>query len=116
MKMSNRIVTSAIALAILSIAPAFVHAQASQNQNQTQKAAVEDWNTPPAGTEQTQQGYRDGIQAFQLDLIAKRKIDAQASHLYVHPPVKNDVRDSYRASFVQGYQAAQKHASSGGGE
>lgn len=115
MKMSNRIVTSAIALAILSTAPAFVYAQANQNQKQN-NAAVEDWNTPPAGTEQAQQGYRDGIQAFQLDLTAKRKIDAQASHLYVHPPVKNDARDAYRASFVQGYQAAQKHASSGGGE
>ena len=116
MKMLNRIATSAIALAILSTAPAFVHAQASQNQNKTQKAAVEDWNTPPAGTEQAQQGYKDGIQAFQLDLTARRKIDAQASHLYVHPPVKNDARDAYRASFVQGYQAAMKHASSGGGE
>jgi hypothetical protein len=118
MKMLNRIATSAIALAFLSTAPAFVQAQATQNQkqNKTQNAAVEDWNTPPAGTEQAQQGYRDGLQAFQLDMTAKRKIDAQGSYLYVHPPVKGDARDSYRASFVQGYQAAQKHASSGGGE
>jgi hypothetical protein len=118
MKMSIRFVTPAVALAILSIAPAFVHAQASQTQkqNQTQKVAAEDWNTPPAGTEQAQQGYRDGVQAAQLDLVAKRKIDAQSSHLYLHPPVKSSARDEYRSSFVQGYQAALKHTSSGGGE
>ena len=111
-----RIAASAIALAILSTAPAFVHAQATQNQKQNQKAAVEDWNTPPAGTEQAQQGYKDGIEALKLDMAAKRKIDAQASYLYTHPPVKGAARDEYRSSFVQGYQAALKHASSGGGE
>ena len=118
MKMSLRIATSAIALAILGTAPAFVQAQANQNQkqNKTQNAAVEDWNTPPAGTEQAQQGYKDGIEALKLDMTAKRKIDAQTSHLYLHPPVKGAARDEYRASFVQGYQAALKHTSSGGGE
>jgi hypothetical protein len=116
MKMSIRFVTPAIALAILSIAPAFVHAQTTQSQKQNQTAAVEGWNTPPAGTEQSQQGYRDGVEALKLDLTAKRKIDAQSSHLYLHPPVKSTARDEYRASFVQGYEAALKHSSSGGGE
>ncbi len=115
MKKTMSITTSVIALAIMSIAPAFVHAQTSQNQKQN-APAVADWNTPPAGTEQSQQGYKDGIQAAQLDLAAKRKIDAQSSHLYLHPPVKGAARDEYRANFINGYQAALKHTSSGGGE
>ena len=115
MKKTIRIASSVIALALMSIAPAFVHAQTTQNQNKN-TAAVEDWNTPPAGTEQAQLGYRDGIQAAQLDLAAKRKIDAQSSHLYLHPPVKGAAKDEYRANFVTGYQTALKHTSSGGGE
>ena len=115
MKKTISITASVIALAIMSIAPAFVHAQTTQNQKQN-TTAVADWNTPPAGTEQAQLGYKDGIQAAQLDLAAKRKIDAQTSHLYLHPPVKGAARDEYRANFVNGYQAALKHTSSGGGE
>jgi hypothetical protein len=110
-----RFTAPVVALAIMSIAPAFVHAQTTQKQTQN-APAVADWNTPPAGTEQAQQGYRDGIQAAQLDLAAKRKIDAQSSHLYLHPPVKGAAQAEYRANFVNGYQAALKHTSSGGGE
>jgi hypothetical protein len=75
-------------------------------------AQTQDWNTPPAGTEQAQQGYRDGIQAAQLDRAAKRKIDAKASHLYVHPPVKGAAKDEYRSSFEAGYNAAVQHSNS----
>ena len=113
MKLTTRFAVPVIALALTSIAPAFVHAQAS-TQNQSQNASVPDWNTPPAGTEQAQQGYRDGILAAQLDVAAKRKIDAQSSHLYVHPPVKGAARDEYRTSFTAGYQAALKHQNQGG--
>src|ERR1700733_14016285 len=100
MKKAIRFTAPVIALALMSIAPAFVRAQASTNNNQTQNAPMQDWNTPPAGTEQAQQGYRDGIQALQLDQAAKRKIDAQSSYLYNHPPVKGAAKDQYRASFV----------------
>ena len=109
-----RFTAPVIALALMSIAPAFVRAQNSTKNNQTQNAPVQDWNTPPAGTEQAQQGYRDGIQALQLDTAAKRKIDAQSSYLYLHPPVKGAAKDEYRASFAAGYQAAMKHQSQGG--
>jgi hypothetical protein len=103
----TRIATPLIAVALMSGAPLFAHAQ-TQNAAQT-----EEWNTPPVGTEQTQQGYRDGIEAAQLDRAAKRKIDAKASHLYVHPPVKGAARDEYRAGFTAGYEAAVKHSNSG---
>ncbi len=108
MKKTLRFTAPLIAVALMSIAPAFVRAQASQNNNQTQTAS--EWNTPPAGTEQAQQGYRDGIEALKLDMAAKRKIDAKVSHLYVHPPVKGAAKDEYRASFTAGYEAAQKHS------
>jgi hypothetical protein len=108
-----RFTAPVIALALMSIAPAYVRAQATTNNNQTQNATTEDWNTAPAGTEQAQ-AYHDGIQALQLDTVAKRKIDAQSSYLYLHPPVKGAAKDQYRASFVAGYQAAMKHQSQGG--
>ena len=114
MKKAIRFTAPVIALALMSIAPAYVRAQNSTKTNQTQTATTEDWNTPPAGTEQAQQGYRDGIQALQLDTAAKRKIDAQSSYLYLHPPVKGAAKDQYRASFVAGYQAAAKHQTQGG--
>ncbi len=93
----------------MSGATLFAHAQT--NQATTSPAQTQDWNTPPAGTEQAQQGYRDGIEAAKLDTAAKRKIDAKSSHLYVHPPVKGAARDEYRSSFVTGYEAALKHTS-----
>ena len=104
----TRIATPLIAVALMSGAPLFAHAQATQNAAQT-----EEWNTPPAGTEQAQQGYRDGVEAAQLDRVAKRKIDAKSSHLYVHPPVKGAARDDYRSGFTAGYEAAVKHSNPG---
>jgi hypothetical protein len=104
MKTLIRMTTSLIAAALMSGAPLFAQAQSTQTQVQSQ-----DWNTPPEGSEQ--QGYRDGIQAAQLDKAAKRKIDAKSSHLYVHPPVKRAARDEYRTSFVAGYEAAVRHIS-----
>ncbi len=106
MKKLIRIATPLMAVALMSGAPLFAHAQTSQTQTQTPE-----WNTPPAGTPEAQQGYRDGLQAAQLDKAAKRKIDAKSSHLYVHPPVKGSARDEYRTSFVAGYDAAVKHSS-----
>ena len=103
----TRIATPLIAVALMSGAPLFAHAQTTQNAAQTE------WNTPPAGTEQAQQGYRDGIEAAQLDRTAKRKIDAKSSHLYVHPPVKGAARDEYRSGFTAGYETAVKHSNSG---
>jgi hypothetical protein len=93
----------------MSSAPIIALAQNSQAGNQTQNNATQDWNTPPAGTEQAQQGYRDGIEAAKLDTLAKRKVDAKSSHLYQHPPVKGDARDAYRSSFEAGYAAALAH-------
>ena len=104
----TRIATPLMAVAIMSSVPFMALAQNSQSGNQTQNS-VQDWNTPPAGTEQEQQGYRDGIQAAQLDKLANRKIDAKTSHLYVNPPVKKDARDAYRNAFENGYKAAVAH-------
>jgi hypothetical protein len=95
MKTLIRFAAPVMAVALLSGAPFLAHAQ--------QNAAVsgtQDWNTPPAGTEQAQQGYRDGVEAAQLDRAAKRPIDAKVSHLYVHPPVKGAARDQYRTQSV----------------
>jgi hypothetical protein len=105
----TRIATPLIAVAIMSSVPFMALAQNSQAGNQTQTNATQDWNTPPAGTEQAQQGYRDGIEAAKLDTLAKRKVDAKASHLYQHPPVKGDARDAYRSAFEAGYAAAVAH-------
>ncbi|RSL16804.1 hypothetical protein EDE15_2329 [Edaphobacter aggregans] len=108
MKKLIRIATPLMAVALMSGAPIFAHAQ-----NQASPAQTQEWNTPPQGTEQAQQGYRDGVEAAQLDRAAKRKIDAKASHLYMHPPVKGAARDEYRSGFTAGYEAAIKHSNSG---
>jgi hypothetical protein len=105
MRKLTRFATPLFAVAIMSSVPFVALAQSSQNQN----SAVQDWNTPPAGTEQAQQGYRDGIEAAKLDTLTKRKIDPKVSHLYVHPPVKGTAKDEYRASFEAGYKAALAH-------
>jgi len=106
----TRIATPLMAVAIMSSVPFMALAQNSQTGNQTQNnAAVQDWNTPPAGTEQAQQGYRDGIEAAKLDKLANRPISYKASHLYVNPPVKKDARDAYRSAFQSGYEAAVAH-------
>jgi len=89
----------------MSGAPFFAHAQTNQ------ETTAQSWNTPPPGTEQAQSAYRDGVEAAQLDMTAKRKVDARLSHLYVHPPVKGPARDEYRSSFIAGYEAAVKHNS-----
>ena len=112
MRKLSRIATPLIAVAIMSSVPFMTLAQSSPAGNQTQNSATQDWNTPPPGTEQVQQGFKDGILAAQLDTLAKRRIDAKASHLYVHPPVKgNDAVNAYRSAFEAGYNAAIKHAS-----
>ena len=112
MRKLTRFATPLFAVAIMSSVPFMTLAQSSPAGNQTQNSATQDWNTPPPGTEQAQQGYRDGIEAAKLDTLAKRKVDAKASHLYVHPPVKgNDAQNAYRSAFEAGYGAALKHAS-----
>jgi len=104
----TRIAMPLIAVALMG-APAVMTAQNTVSAKQS----AQDWNTPPAGTEQAQQGYRDGIEAAKLDKAAKRKIDAKTSHLYQHPPVKGAARDEYRSSFEQGYQAQVEHDNPG---
>ena len=82
----------------------------AQNSNSTQSA--QDWNQPPADSEQAQ-AYKDGIEAAKLDKAAKRKIDAKSSHLYKNPPVKGNEKDAYRNSFEKGYQAQLDHEKPG---
>src|SRR5438105_5333477 len=108
MKIFNRIATPLIAVALIGGAP---FAALAQNQNNNAPAAsTQDWNTPPTGTEQAQQGFRDGIEAAKLDTLAKRKIDAKSPHLYMHPPVKGaEAVNVYRQQFETGYNAAVKH-------
>jgi hypothetical protein len=110
MKTLIRIAAPVMLAALLSGAPLVAQTQNSA----VAGAQTQDWNTPPPGTAQAQQAYHDGIEAAQLDRAAKRKIDAKVSHLYVHPPVKGEARDEYRASFAAGYDAAVKHNTSDG--
>jgi hypothetical protein len=107
MKKTIRMATPLIAVALMSGATFFAHAQ----NNQTPTTQSESWNTPPAGTEQAQSAYRDGVEAAQLDKAAHRKIDAKSSYLYLHPKAKGAARDEYRSNFVAGYEAAVKHNS-----
>ncbi|WP_035347045.1 hypothetical protein [Edaphobacter aggregans] len=99
----NRMAMPLMAVALMG-APVLAMAQ----NNNSQSAQAQDWNTPPAGTEQAQ-GYKDGIEAAKLDKAAKRKIDAKSSHLYKNPPVKGQQKDAYRNSFEKGYQAQLDH-------
>jgi hypothetical protein len=107
MNKTIRIATPLIAIALMSGASFFAYAQ----NNQAPTAQSQSWNTPPAGTEQAQSAYRDGVEAAQLDKAAHRKIEAKSSHLYLHPPVKGAARDEYRTNFTAGYEAAVKHSS-----
>lgn len=108
----TRIATPLIAVVLMSSVPFMTLAQNSPAGNQTPTNSTQDWNTPPPGTEQAQQGYRDGIEAAKLDTAAKRRIDAKSSHLYLHPPVKGvDAVNAYRSAFEAGYAAQLKHAS-----
>lgn len=111
MKKVACIATPLIAVVLTSGAPIFAQAQSSQKQNTP--AQAEEWNTPPAGTEQAQQAYRDGIEAAKLDKAAKRRIDAKSSHLYKNPPVKGNSKEAYRDSFEKGYQAQVQHDTPG---
>jgi hypothetical protein len=106
MKKLTRITTTLIAGVLMSGAPLFAHAQ---NQQPTMEA--QSWNTPPPGTEQEQSAYRDGVQSAMADKMAKRKVEAKSSNLYVHPPVRKELRDKYRDNFVAGYESAVKHSS-----
>ena len=108
MKMMNRIVAPLIAVALFSGAQLLAQAQNPQQNNSAQEQQT-DWNTPPPGTEQAQQGYRDGIEAAKLDKLAHRPVDPKVSHLYVHPPVKGTSVNDYRAGFEGGYKAALKY-------
>ncbi len=118
MTYNTRIATSLMAAALFTGASS-LYAQSSPtgNQKQNQTAVgpqvTTEWNTPPAGTEQAQLGFRDGIQAMQLDKLAGRPIDPKVSHLYKNPPVKKDAKDAYRTAFENGYKAALQN--SGGG-
>jgi hypothetical protein len=107
MKKTIRIATPLIAVALMSGATFFAHAQT----NQALTTQSESWNAPPPGTEQAQSAYRDGVEAAQLDKAAHRKIDAKSSYLYLHPKAKGAARDEYRSNFVAGYEAAVKHNS-----
>jgi hypothetical protein len=107
MKKLIRIATPLMAVALMSGASFFAHAQ----DNQAPTAQSQSWNTPPPGTEQAQSAYRDGVEAAQLDKAAHRKIDAKSSYLYLHPRAKGSARDEYRSNFTAGYEAAVKHSS-----
>ena len=108
MKIQKQFAASILTAALLGASfPA--HAQTPNSAG----PGTQEWNTPPAGTEQAQQGYRDGMEAAQLDRAARRPIDPKVSHLYVHPPVKGAAREQYRTSFTSGYEAAVKHTQSG---
>ena len=106
MKIQSRIAASLMAAALFTGASSLYAQNPSQNQN----APVQEWNPPPAGTEQAQQGFRDGIEAAKLDKLAHRPVDAKVSHLYVHPPVKGAAQADYRTSFESGYKAALNHS------
>jgi hypothetical protein len=105
----TRIATPLIAVAIMSSVPSVTLAQNSLSGDHTQNTVAQDWTKSPVSTPQAQQGYRDGLEAAKLDTLAKRKVDAKSSHLYLHPPVKGDAKDAYRTAFESGYQAALEH-------
>jgi hypothetical protein len=105
----TRIAMPLIAVALMGASPIVASAQYTT----PAKQQVEDWNTPPSGTEQDQQAFRDGLEAAKLDRAAKRKIDAKSSHLYQHPPVKGNSKDAYRQNFEKGYSAQVKHDNPG---
>ena len=101
---------SPLIAAVLMTSPVLMLAQ---SQKSTPAVSAQDWNTPPAGTEQEQQAFRDGIEAAKLDKAAKRPIDAKVSHLYKKPPVKKNDQDAYRSNFEKGYQAQLSHDNGG---
>lgn len=112
----SRTLTLLIAVAMMSSVPCLAQASKAAAVPATTQAAQSspvDWNTPPAGTEQEQQGYRDGIEAEKLDRLANRKIDPRSSHQYQHLPVKSYYAQlEYRMAFETGYTAAMQHRAS----
>lgn len=110
MKKLTQFAIPLVAAALVGSTPFFALAQnAAQSNVLNTRNASQDSNTP-AGSAQAQQGYHDGLEAAKLDTLAKRKIDAKSSHLYVHPPVKGaDAVNQYRQSFEAGYNAAIEH-------
>jgi hypothetical protein len=107
----TRFATPLIAVAMMT-APMLMTAQSSQPG--TQNSTTQDWQTPPAGTEQAD-AYRDGIEAAKLDTVANRKVDPKASYLYNHPKAKGADKEAYRQSFTKGYNAAVAHGTTGNG-
>jgi len=101
----TRIATPLMAVAIMTSVPFLALAQNSLvgSDNKANTVAVPDMHALADGPQK--QGYQDGMEAAKLDKLAKRPISYKTSHLYVHPPVKNDVRDVYRSSFQAGYEA-----------
>ena len=110
MKIQTRIAASLMAAALFTGASSLYAQNPGQTTTPATKATTEEWNTPPAGTEQAQQGFRDGIEAAKLDKLAGRPVDPKVSHLYVHPPVKGAAQAEYRSNFENGYKAALTHA------
>ena len=107
MKYVIRIATPLIAVALMGGAPLFAHAQ-DQPAATTENSS---WQTPPPGTKEAQAAYTAGVQSALADKLANRTVDAKASRLYVHPPVKKQSMDEYRTNFQAGYEAAVKHSS-----
>jgi hypothetical protein len=116
MSRTTRIATPLLAVAFMSGASFVALAQNSPTNtlagNKTETSATDSMNVQIAASPQSQQGYKDGTEAAKLDTLAKRKLDARASHLYTHPPVKGKDADAYRSGFEAGYQAALKQSAS----
>ncbi|ADV83888.1 hypothetical protein AciPR4_3130 [Terriglobus saanensis SP1PR4] len=94
-----RFVTPLIAVAMFAGTSMVASAQTAQN-----SAPAANMSMNP----EQEQAFHDGQEALKMDTAAKRKIDATASHLYVHPPVKKEARDAYRANFQKGYEQAKQ--------
>ena len=110
MKKLTQFATPLMAAVLVSGASFAAHAQNGQN-NLLKADVPQNASIKPTAAEQSQ-GYRDGMEAAKLDTLTKRRIDAKASHLYVHPPVKGaDMVMQYRQSFEAGYNAALTHGS-----
>jgi len=65
------------------------------------------WDAPPAEfDEMNRRAFHDGIDAAQSDFLSGRRMEANGSSAFKHPPVPKELRDAYRASFTRGYDAA----------
>ncbi|HEX3569326.1 MAG TPA: hypothetical protein VHU44_00725 [Acidobacteriaceae bacterium] len=112
MRKTTRMATPLLAVALMSGVSFMALAQNNTlTGSKTETAATDAMNAQAAANPQSQQGYHDGMEAAKLDTLAKRKVDAKASHLYLHPPVKGKDADAYRSGFEAGYQAATRQSS-----